>query len=110
MGAMQRKLEEQKSKKKGRRYQDTENLWQGVTWRELSGEIIVETMDVVSSAGGALRFGYTRGGGALSLGVYGDGDEPYTLYGNNAGDMENHLKGLQDVFEAIAAEKAAEAR
>ena len=47
----------------------------------------------------------SRDGGALALGVYGDGDEAYTLYAGDVETMNDHLAALTDVFEAIAAEQ-----
>lgn len=110
MGTMQRVIESKRSKRNERRYQARAESVQVVTWSEVSEKKMVETIDQVAAAGGALRFGYTRGGGVLSLGVYGDGDEPYTLFAQDAAEMENHLDGLATVFEAIAAEKAQEKR
>jgi len=44
------------------------------------GQKILEVIDAITSNGGAIRIGRARDGGALALGVYGDGQSPYTDY------------------------------
>lgn len=51
------------------------------------------TIALVCDAGGALRFGYTRDGGAYAIGVYGDG-EPYTEYLRPSDDIEGFLQEI----------------
>lgn len=51
----------------------------------------------VAQKGGALRFGYTRDGGAYAIGIYGDGD-PYTEYVSPQEDMHEHLGGIAADF------------
>ena len=68
-----------------------------VSWTKVDPIAIAETIEVVAIAGGALRFGYTRDGGALSIGVYGDGS-PYTLYVSPHEDARDLLRSIRDGF------------
>ena len=63
------------------------------------------TIALVADAGGALRLGYTRDGGAFAIGVYGDG-EPYTEYLRPSDDIETYLRELCDAFGGHAGVEA----
>lgn len=52
----------------------------------------------ITATGGAVRFGYTKDGGAFSLGVYGDG-KPYTEFLPGSGDVEAWIEGFILDFE-----------
>lgn len=105
MGSQQRLQEQSKKKKSARRYQATPVNVEGVTWAAVNQGTLLECVLRACEAQGALRIGMSRDGGALALGVYGDGDEAYTLYAGDADTMNDHLAALTDVFEAIAAEQ-----
>lgn len=105
MSTAKRLLEKSKKKPGGRRYVDRSTGPTGITWADIDASSIVETICYAAGANGALRFGVTSDGGALALGVYGDGDKAYTLYSPTAEGMQDHLRGLADVFEAIATEE-----
>lgn len=62
-------------------------------WQGVNGELLARTVAVVAMRGGALRLGYTRDGGAYSIGVYGDG-EPYTEYVRPGEGIEDYLIAL----------------
>lgn len=47
--------------------------------------------------GGALRFGYSRDGGAYAVGIYGDG-EPYTEFVRPGEDMDSFLEEVCELF------------
>lgn len=71
-----------------------------VSWRNVDTGVLVETLQMVSLAGGALRLGFTRDGGAFAVGVYGDGD-PYTVYCSPSQNMADFLRAIRDGFEII---------
>lgn len=62
-------------------------------WGEVSPELMAGAVVSVTSQGGALRFGYTRDGGAYAVGVLGDG-EPRTDYVRPNEDVEAYLREL----------------
>jgi len=62
-------------------------------WSGVDGEIISKAIAAIAGHGGALRLGYTRDGGAYSIGFYGDG-EPFTEYVSPNDDIEAYLKGV----------------
>lgn len=67
-------------------------------WTGVDANVIRDAIAAVSYRGGALRFGYTRDGGAYALGVYGDG-KPYTIFIPPREDVEDYLRDLVTVFE-----------
>lgn len=72
-------------------------------WDLVDAESIRDLIAFASAAGGAIRFGTSRDGGAYSIGVYGDGD-PYTEWVSSSDDVDEVLTGLTAVFEGLAAE------
>lgn len=74
-------------------------------WETVNASNLVRAIAAASLTGGALRFGYTRDGGAYSVGVYGDG-EPYTLYVKPNEDLDKFLSDLTRCFQDIADEQA----
>lgn len=62
-------------------------------WAGVDAELIRQAITAATLHGGALRFGYTRDGGAFALGVLGDG-EPYTLFAGADTDVEITLKEI----------------
>ena len=48
-------------------------------WQSANPELVIRAIATVGSTGGALRFGYSRDGGAYSIGVLGNGS-PYTIW------------------------------
>lgn len=63
-------------------------------WTAVDGRWLAEAIAAVAARGGALRFGYTRDGGAYAVGVYGDGDKPYTDYIKPGESVEAYLEQL----------------
>jgi hypothetical protein len=59
--------------------------------------VLRDTVSAVTLRGGALRFGYTRDGGAYALGIYGLGD-PYTEYIRPSEDIEAFLQEVTTAF------------
>lgn len=65
-------------------------------WGTIDGSYVVDLIQVVSRLGGAVRFGYTRDGGAYSVGIYLD-DDRETFYfkpGDDLGDAITRLTEL----------------
>jgi hypothetical protein len=60
-------------------------------------------MGVVSAVldyGGAIRFGRSRDGGVLAIGIYGDGEASYTVYCHSGDEMVSLLNVVLDNFRA----------
>jgi hypothetical protein len=72
--------------------------------RELIGHI-----ESITSCGGAIRFGKSRDGGVLALGIYSDTDDPYTVYLRSSEDVMGFLAEVADEFTSrrLRREKAA---
>jgi hypothetical protein len=62
-----------------RRFERNQAQKKGADYQTVNPDCILAAIVAVARAGGALRFGYTRDGGAYAIGVYGD-DSPYTDY------------------------------
>ena len=62
-------------------------------WGGVNAEVLRDAIQTVARQGGALRFGYSRDGGAYAIGVLGDG-EPYTEYLRPTDDVEEYLRIL----------------
>lgn len=59
-------------------------------WATASPELVLNAITTVTLAGGAIRFGYTKAGGAYAIGFLGDG-EPYTDYVRPSDDIDQYL-------------------
>lgn len=70
---------------------------ESVDWEAVDAKVAISAIAAVSAAGGALRFGYSRDGGAFAVGVYGDGD-PYTEFEHEVEEIEKLLKDLAEFF------------
>lgn len=66
----------------------------GADWGEADPAILAYCIGVVAKQGGALRFGYSRDGGAFSIGIYGDGEQPYTEYVRPSESIDGFLREL----------------
>jgi len=69
-------------------------------WLDADGAILKRAISAASTVGGALRFGYSRDGGAFAVGVYGDG-EPYTDFYSPTEDINEFLEDYVKLFEGI---------
>lgn len=69
-------------------------------WKNCNPELLVDTIATIALHGGALRFGYTRDGGAYAIGVYGDGS-PYTVYVKPGEVIDDYLVDLRDGFASL---------
>jgi len=67
-------------------------------WTAANGTLMARAVASIGKEGGALRFGYTRDGGAYSIGVY-DGDEKRTIYVSPNEDIDQVLQELIEYYE-----------
>jgi len=67
-------------------------------WNNASPEIILQLVCRVAAHGGAVRLGYTRDGGAYSIGLY-VGKDSKTYYCNEKDGIDETLKDLASWFE-----------
>ena len=65
-------------------------------WASVDNEAIRTAIAALGSIGGALRFGYSRDGGAYAVGVYGLENQPYTDYLRPGDDVQAYLYQLAD--------------
>jgi len=65
----------------------------------IDGARLLRAIEVITANGGAIRLGKTRDGGAFAIGVYGDGNEPYTDYLRPTDDIVEYLETLVDAFQ-----------
>jgi len=66
-------------------------------WGTVTPEVIHTLVASVTAIGGAVRFGYSRDGGAYSIGILGDG-EPYTEYFRPNDDIDARLLQMASEF------------
>lgn len=92
MSATKRSMEESNARRRRNRGSQIPADWSGV-----DADAIRTAIGSVANSGGALRFGYTRDGGAYAIGVFGDGD-PYTEYLRPSDDIERYLQELAEDF------------
>jgi len=62
------------------------------SWLSADAELLRQAVVAVTEQGGAIRFGYTKAGGAFAIGFLGDG-EPYTDYVRPTDDIDEYLRG-----------------
>jgi hypothetical protein len=72
-------------------------------WTSADPEALRNAITAAAFVGGAVRFGYSRDGGAYAIGIYGDG-EPYTEFVKPIEDIDITLVWIKELFEAIADE------
>lgn len=70
-------------------------------WAAADAATIQRAIERAAIVGGALRFGYSRDGGAYAIGIYGDG-EPYTEFVRPSEDIDGVLVDIIEMFESIA--------
>lgn len=64
--------------------------------------VLTRLIDDIANCGGAIRFGKSRDGGALAIGVYGDGETAYTVY---LGPNDDYLALLGEVAGRLVERK-----
>jgi len=66
-------------------------------WGGANAGLMLQLVCFVGDAGGAVRYGYTRDGGAYSIGIY-LGEDSKTYYGNEADGIDELLTELVEYF------------
>lgn len=82
-----------KSQESRKRRVNAQRTGTAADWTEVDGELLRKAAGAVAKGGGAIRLGYTRDGGAYSVGFYGDGD-PFTEYVSPNDDINEFLRGV----------------
>lgn len=72
-------------------------------WETVSADAIRDCIVQIGRIGGAVRFGYSRDGGAYSIGVYGLDTQPFTDYLRPGDDVQAYLDTLADQARAAGA-------
>ena len=67
-------------------------------WANANPEALLRLVCLVAVEGGAVRYGYTRDGGAYSIGIY-MGPDSKTYYCNEMDGINDKLRELADYFE-----------
>lgn len=67
-------------------------------WVGVDAGLLQQVIATITATGGAVRFGYSRDGGAFSIGIYGDG-KPFTEFCPAIADVEGWIKGIIDDYE-----------
>jgi len=67
-------------------------------WTNASGDLVLQLVCAVGVLGGAVRYGYTRDGGAYSIGIY-LGTESQTYYCNEKEGINEKISDLVDYFK-----------
>ena len=67
-------------------------------WANADASLLFQLVCVVAMENGAVRFGYTRDGGAYSIGIY-LGADSQTYYCNEKEGINDKLAGLIDHFK-----------
>jgi len=67
-------------------------------WTNASADVVLRLVCVVAAEGGAVRLGYTRDGGAYSIGIY-LGENSKTYYCNEKEGIDGKLAELIEHFQ-----------
>jgi hypothetical protein len=71
-------------------------------WENVPADAIRDCIVQIGNIGGAVRFGYSRDGGAYSIGVYGLDTKPFTDYLRPGDDVQAYLDSLADTARRSA--------
>jgi hypothetical protein len=66
-------------------------------WGGVNAELVLQAIATLAREGGAIRFGYTRDGGAYAIGLY-YGTERVTEYLRPSEDVETYFRALIEDF------------
>lgn len=92
----QREADKPRQRANRRRNRGTNN---SAEWGDANADKVLAAISAIARNGFAVRFGYTRDGGAFAIGVVGDGD-PFTEYVRPNEDIDLYLDGLiQDYID-----------
>ena len=67
-------------------------------WTNASSDVVLRLVCLVAAEGGAVRLGYTRDGGAYSIGIY-LGENSKTYYCNEKDGINEKIGELIEYFE-----------
>lgn len=84
----------------GSRNRSTGSSKGNADWGSVDPSTILELIGKVTSRGGAIRFGYTRDGGAYALGLY-YGAESKTVYCRPGEDLDAFIAEWQEFYENL---------
>jgi hypothetical protein len=89
------KVEQQETQRANRR----RNRGNGgqADWGTCDHNKLVSAIQQVTKHGFAIRFGYTRDGGAFAIGIIGDG-EPFTEFVRPTEDIDLYLEGVAEDY------------
>ena len=65
-------------------------------YSKVDGQRALELLEILTTRGLAVRFGKSRDGGAYAVGVYGDGQAPYTDFLKPDEDIIQYLRELEE--------------
>jgi hypothetical protein len=99
------RIEEQRRKGRGNTARQPKHY---ANYLDADAATLQRAIVAAASVGGALRFGYSRDGGAYAIGVYGDG-EPYTDFYSPREDLNEFLEDYVKLFEDLQDSFAAKA-
>lgn len=69
-------------------------------WGDVDSGIVLRLVDIVTNRGGAVRFGYSRDGGAYSLGLY-YGEDRETSYCRPGESVEGWIQEWIEFYERL---------
>lgn len=98
MSIAKKMRDSKRSQTSGRQFRPSVEINVTADWERVDAEQLRSTIGAMTQAGGALRCGVTRDGGAYSLGIYGDGMEPYTVYVRPNENLDEILAELEQLF------------
>ena len=94
-------MAEKKSDIEKLRERRKEQIQDGVAdWMAADPALVQRAISAAALKGGALRFGYTRDGGAYAVGIYGS-QKPFTEYIRPREDINAYLQSLIDDYGAL---------
>lgn len=101
MGSMKNqsleKRDAKRAAKESGRSRVLNNAGSTADWASVDPSLMLYAVAAVAARGGAVRFGYTRDGGAYAVGVYDNGDNE-TDYIRPSEDINGYLRALGDDF------------
>lgn len=84
----------------GNRASSNHSIESNVDWAIANSGNLQQLITTVASRGGAIRFGYTRDGGAYAVGLY-YGSESKTVYCRPGEDLEAFLEEWRQFYEDL---------
>jgi hypothetical protein len=69
-------------------------------WGTITPKVLVDLVQTVARLSGAVRLGYTRDGGAYSVGIYLD-DDRETFYCKPSDDLDRFVSELTELLQTV---------